>query len=186
MAIGLEGDTAFRDFLISANTDGSSPTLETIETIKKHSFNYTESGDGSCSITNLNIAPHGTGTLVIPARNWQNGDILNIKAVKSSKLFDEYNLSVETRIKTFPAVQGPAPSVTDDASNITVSGSNFSIGIPGAYGTIGANFTVSIDGAGLVTTGYSITNPIAEAKETGVIYDESGSVDQLSWDRKGL
>ncbi|WP_246302491.1 Ger(x)C family spore germination protein [Paenibacillus plantarum] len=45
LAIGLEGDTALRDFLISASTDGSSPTLETIETIKKHSSYYIESGD---------------------------------------------------------------------------------------------------------------------------------------------
>ncbi|OCT10776.1 hypothetical protein A8709_23370 [Paenibacillus pectinilyticus] len=201
------------------------------------SFNWSVGSD-SGSITNLNIAPHGNGTLVIPARNWQNGDILNIQAVKSSKLIDEYNLTIGTPVKTFPAVQGPAPTITDNASNITVSGSNFNvvfskttgqvtsgtyngstiivggprinlapvdlpawtlstisqsvqgnqavISISGAYGTMGANFTVSIDGAGLVTTGYSLTNPLAGAKETGVIYDVSGSVDRLSWDRKGL
>ncbi|UKS26967.1 Ger(x)C family spore germination protein [Paenibacillus sp. HWE-109] len=42
LAVGLEGETAFRDFLISASTDGSSPTLEAIETIKAHSLNYIE------------------------------------------------------------------------------------------------------------------------------------------------
>ncbi|NQX67246.1 S-layer homology domain-containing protein [Paenibacillus alba] len=201
------------------------------------SFNW-RAGSDSGSITNLNVAPHKKGTLVIPGRNWQYGDTLNIQVYKSSKLIDEYNLTVGTPVHTFEAVQGTAPIVSENASNITVSGSNFSIvfskasgqvtngtyngstilvggprinlapvnlsafslssisqtvqgsqaviRISGSYGTMGVNFTVSVDGAGLVTTGYRLTNPIDGAKETGVIYDVSGSVDRLSWDRKGL
>lgn len=195
-------------------------------------------GSDSGTITSLNIAPHGNGILVIPARNWQYGDIVNIKAYVGSKYIDEYNLPIGTPVKNFTAVQGAAPAVTEDASAITVSGSDFSIvfnkttglissgtykgsniivggprmnlapvtlpawtlssisqsvqgdqaviQIAGTYGTMGASYTVSIDGAGLVTTGYTITNPIAGAKETGVIYDVSNEVDKLSWDRKGL
>ncbi|WP_229757890.1 Ger(x)C family spore germination protein [Paenibacillus marchantiophytorum] len=45
LAVGLEGETALRDFLISASTDGSSPTLEVIETIKAHSPNYIETNN---------------------------------------------------------------------------------------------------------------------------------------------
>lgn len=195
-------------------------------------------GTDSGAITNLNIAPHSNGTLVIPARNWQYGDIVNIQAHVGSKYIDEFNLPVGIPIKSFPSVQGPAPTVAEAASTITITGTNFSIvfdkttgqitsgtyndstiivggprinlapvslpawtlssisqsvqgnqaviNIAGSYGTMGATFTVNIDGAGLVTTGYTITNPIPGAKETGVIYDVSGAIDKLSWDRKGL
>lgn len=196
-------------------------------------------GEDSGKIADLNIEPHGNGTLVIPARNWKVGEILNIQVYnQSSKLIDEYNLPIGGLDKTFSTAQGAAPSVSEDDSNITVIGSNFSIvfnkttgqitsgsyneetvivggprinlapvalpnwtlsdithavqgneaviGISGAYGSMGVTFSIKIDGAGLVTTGYKITNPIAGAKETGVIYDVSSSVDRLSWDRKGL
>jgi spore germination protein KC len=42
LAIGMAGNTAFRDFLISASTDGSSPVVEAIETIKNQSQIYIE------------------------------------------------------------------------------------------------------------------------------------------------
>lgn len=90
------------------------------------SFNW-RAGSDSGSITNLNVAPHEKGTLVIPGRNWKYGDTLNIQVYKSSKLIDEYNLTVGTPVQTFEAVQGTAPLVTENGSSITVSGSNFNM-----------------------------------------------------------
>ena len=75
------------------------------------------------------IAPHTKGVLTIPARNWQDGDLINLRfSRKNGLLLDEYNLPVgRKRTVTFPSVQGPAPAITQTATSIMVKGSAFSI-----------------------------------------------------------
>jgi hypothetical protein len=84
-------------------------------------------GTSTGTISNLDVAPGASGTLTVPGRNWQIGDIVNLTFVRGGALIDEFNLPVGNLKKSFPPVTGPAPTVTSDASSITVAGSNFSI-----------------------------------------------------------
>ena len=47
-------------------------------------------------------------------------------------------------------------------------------------------FEIRIDGQGLITTAYTLHDPVKAANEVGVSYILSSSIDQLSWDRKAL
>jgi hypothetical protein len=47
-------------------------------------------------------------------------------------------------------------------------------------------FEIRIDGQGLITTAYTLHDPVKAANEVGVSYVLSSSIDQLSWDRKPL
>jgi hypothetical protein len=47
-------------------------------------------------------------------------------------------------------------------------------------------FEIRIDGQGLITTTYTLRDPLKAANEVGISYVLSSSIDQLSWDRKSL
>ena len=47
-------------------------------------------------------------------------------------------------------------------------------------------FEIRIDGQGLITTAYTLHDPVKAANEVGISYVLSSSIDQLSWDRKAL
>ena len=47
-------------------------------------------------------------------------------------------------------------------------------------------FEIRIDGQGLITTAYTLHDPVKAANEVGISYVLSSSIDQLSWDRKPI
>lgn len=113
------------------------------------SFNW-QVGTDSGSVTDLNLAPHADGTLIIPARNWKEGEILNIKVYQGSSYIDEFNLPIGFVAKTFSSPQGPAPIISENDSEITVSGTNFDIFFSKTTGTITNG---SYEGSTIITGG---------------------------------
>jgi hypothetical protein len=203
-------------------------------------------GPDSGTFTHFDLPPHGSGMLSIPARAWQNGDMLSLKFYRPGRILaDEFNLRLGRPAPVFPKVQGPAPAVIADTNALRVAGPDFTITfsrqtglitdgifrgrrvleggpylhlgavnlpgwwltnlsysttrdeavveITGRYMAVRGNedrgkteFQVRIDGAGLITTHYTVFNLPEDASEVGVSYDLSNDVDHLTWQRKPL
>jgi beta-galactosidase/beta-glucuronidase len=121
-------------------------------------------GAESGKIESLSVSPHAQGMLTIPARRWENGEILDLKFYRAGDiLVDEYKLPVGRASRVFPAPRGPAPKVTADANSITVSGSDFTI--------------VFSKATGLITEGTYHGTPILESGP----YLNLGAVSLPSW-----
>lgn len=61
------------------------------------------------------------------------------------------------------------------------------ITINGAYGSLGCKFILSIDGAGLLNTTYTVNNPLETYyNEMGIAYNLVSSIDRISWERNGI
>jgi hypothetical protein len=200
----------------------------------------------SGTVTHFSLPPHGSGTLSIPARAWQNGDVLNLKFYRPGRiLVDEFNLTLGKPAPVFPKVQGPAPAVIANTNTLRVAGPDFTITFSrqtglitegtfrgsrllegGPYLNLGAvslptwwltklsysttpdeavvdisgrymavrggeergktEFQVRIDGAGLITTHYTVFDLPEDASEVGVSYELSNDVDRLTWRKNSL
>jgi beta-galactosidase/beta-glucuronidase len=110
-------------------------------------------------------SPAAEGKLVVPGRNWKDGEIMELKfyhpwdvpvhqyyrlvgqhAVRfpdGSQFdalgltpIDEFHLRIGKRLVTFPGPQGPAPKVTENNQSLTVQGANFRIVFSKATGLI--------------------------------------------------
>ncbi|BDI29012.1 hypothetical protein CCAX7_10630 [Capsulimonas corticalis] len=96
-----------------------------------------KAGDGSGKMRGPNVAPGGQiGVIEIPARDWKNGDIVNIKVFRDKEYVDEYNFTLGIPHPIFPAAQGPAPTVTTDAKTIQITGRDFSLSFDQSTGSL--------------------------------------------------
>jgi len=94
-------------------------------------------GTDTGKIEGLTLPPHGEGMLSVPARQWHEGEILDLKFYRRGEiLVDEYKLPVGRQIKIFPSPLGPAPRISADSNSITVSGPDFMIIFSKATGLI--------------------------------------------------
>jgi hypothetical protein len=85
-------------------------------------------GSDSGEVNGPKLAPGAEGRLILPARAWHDGEILNLKILRPGALLvDEFNLRIGKRVRTFPGEQGPAPKLSEDAQSLTVQGSDFTI-----------------------------------------------------------
>jgi len=85
-------------------------------------------GSESGEINNLNLAPRAEGTITVPARSWQAGEILNLKFFRPGALLvDEFNLRIGKRVRFFAEEKGPAPMVSEDARSVSVQGTYFTL-----------------------------------------------------------
>jgi len=85
-------------------------------------------GRDSGEISSVNLAPGGEGTIRVPGRGWQAGEILNLKFIRTGGiLVDEFNLRIGKRATSFPGEKGPAPKISEDARSLTVQGSDFAV-----------------------------------------------------------
>lgn len=76
----------------------------------------------------LYILPHYEGTLEIPYTNWAENDQLELKfRDRYNRLIDHYLLKISPQNVSFQEVEGPAPKIKENNSEITVSGKNFEI-----------------------------------------------------------
>lgn len=77
-------------------------------------------------IAGPDVAPHGEGTLEIPARDWRDGEVLNLRFVRTPDLFvDEFNLPIGTVDRSFPGPRGPAPRLHEADGSLFVEGADF-------------------------------------------------------------
>jgi hypothetical protein len=194
----------------------------------------------------INAAPGADDTLRVPARDWRDGEVLELEFYGPAQTpIDIFHIRIGKRVVTFPGPQGPARKVTEDNQSLTVQGSGFHIVFSKATGLISegvfhgkkiieggpflnlgtmalppwwlinmrhsstadevvinligahvarrgsgpgmsALFEIRIDGQGLITTHYTLRDPLKSANEVGISYVLSSSIDQLSWDRKPL
>jgi hypothetical protein len=85
-------------------------------------------GNSSGDMAGPAVEPHSQGVLKIPARNWRNGDVVNLKFQRADGLVvQESALSVSPTPPSLPIARGPAPPITKDVSSITVAGKDFSL-----------------------------------------------------------
>jgi len=75
------------------------------------------------------LPPHQSGTLVIPARAWASGEVLNLKFYRPGGiLVDEFDLPVGKPVPVFNNdAAAPAPSVTADSNTLRVAGADFTL-----------------------------------------------------------
>ena len=203
-------------------------------------------GAEAISLPALNAAPGADAVLHVPARDWRNGEVLELEFYGASQTpIDVFRLCIGKRVLSFPAPQGPAPKITEDTQALTVLGPDFrvvfskttglisegtfrgkelieggpflnlgSVGLSpwwlieirhsltadeAVINLVGAHvarhgsgpgmsteFEIRIDGQGLITTRYTLHDPVEAANEVGIGYVLSSSIDQLSWDRNAL
>jgi hypothetical protein len=191
-------------------------------------------------------APGAEGVIRIPARDWHEGEVLELEFYGAAKTpIDKFHIRIGKQVVTFPGPQGPAPKVTENNQSVIVQGSDFHIVFSKATGLIsegvfrgkkiieggpflnlgsaalapwwlihmshsatadeviinldgahvalqgsgpGMNmaYEIRIDGQGLITTAYTLREPVKAANEVGISYVLSSSINQLSWDRNPL
>jgi hypothetical protein len=94
-------------------------------------------GSASGELKGIDLAPGEEGIFAIPARSWQEGQILNLKFYRSgAMLVDEFNLRIGPHVRRFPGERGPAPKISEDAQSVTVRGTEFTITLNKATGLI--------------------------------------------------
>ncbi len=94
-------------------------------------------GQESGTISGPDVAPHAAGILLVPARSWQDGEVVNLQFHRGQDLLvDEFNLTIGALAKSFPAPAGPAPKIREDANGIVISGASFSIAFDRETGLI--------------------------------------------------
>jgi beta-galactosidase/beta-glucuronidase len=75
-------------------------------------------------------------------------------------------------------------SSTPDEAVINLIGAH--VARRGSGPGMSAAYEIRVDGHGLMTTEYTLRDPVKAANEVGISYVLSSSIDQLSWDRKAL
>jgi hypothetical protein len=91
-------------------------------------------GSGTAS---LDLEPHQAGTLTIPARDWKDGDVLNLKFYRLGDLLvDEFNLPLNPQPRTLAPPQGPAPALQEAQDRIVISGQDFNVAFSRQTGLI--------------------------------------------------
>ena len=103
----------------------------------KNWFNHTNLGEikilwavgkDSGEIGGVNLAPGGEGAISVPGRDWQSGEILNLKFIRAGGIVvDEFNLRIGKRTAGFADEKGPAPRISEDARSLAVQGSDFTV-----------------------------------------------------------
>ncbi len=113
-------------------------------------------GDESGTLT-PSLAPHTAGVLVVPGRAWQDDDVLQLTFTAHqpgySYLVNELRLPLVEHAIEFPGPLGPAPSLAETESEITVTGDDCEIIFDKATGTIRS---ASYGGDLLLTSGPSL------------------------------
>jgi alpha-L-fucosidase len=84
------------------------------------------------------LPPRGEGTLFVPAVEAKAGDILRLTFSRSDgTAVDEYALPLGEPVKPdWPPAGGPAPSLSEDAASITVTGTGFRVVFSKATGLV--------------------------------------------------
>ncbi|MBO0866832.1 MAG: hypothetical protein J2P16_17360, partial [Mycobacterium sp.] len=112
-------------------------------------------GGQSGTITGPNVAPHANGTISIPISSLNPNDVLDLKITRGGELIDEYRLPFQpgdspTTIDPTVSDSAPAPKLSEDASHVTVTGSDFQVRFSKATGLID---DAALNGSTLIASG---------------------------------
>ena len=85
-------------------------------------------GSDSGTMAGPDVEPHSLGTLRLPARQWKEGEVMNLRFCgRDNYLIDEYNLPIDPLAVSLPSPQGPAPKLEEHQDHIAVTGRDFSL-----------------------------------------------------------
>ena len=136
-------------------------------------FSWSVAGE-SGEIAGPDVAPRGEGRLVIPGRNWQQGDLLELVVRHSDGwVIDEYRLPVDPPAPVSPTPAGALPDITETAESIRVEGSNFTITVSKQNGLVTSGV---YNGATLIQSG-PFLNIIGAELSNWTLADVSASTD---------
>ncbi|MBD8548563.1 hypothetical protein IFT82_17735 [Sphingomonas sp. CFBP 8760] len=84
------------------------------------------------------IAPHADGLITLPARDWQAGDIVDLRFFRAGDLLaDEHRLQIApAQLTTVPFPTGPTPRIERTRDAILVSGTDFALRFDRRTGSI--------------------------------------------------
>jgi len=126
----------------------------------KNWFNHTELselkihwsvGNESGDMAGPSVAPHADGSFQIPARDWKDGDVVDLKFSRADGLVvEESDLPVAPKLSALPTPQGPTPQIAEDTNAITVSGKDFSLAFSKQTGLITSGI---FQGANIIESG---------------------------------
>ncbi|WP_326673379.1 glycoside hydrolase family 2 protein [Streptomyces sp. NBC_01257] len=110
-------------------------------------------GGRSGTLQGIDIPPRHSGTLTVPAGAWSQGDVLRLTFRRGTALVDEYRLWLNSRATpSFPPDGGTAPTVSETAGTITVTGVDAPFTV--VFDKRTARLTeASADGAAVITSG---------------------------------
>ena len=87
------------------------------------------------TLSGPNVPKRSSGQLTLPARNWNDGDVLELEVTYQGIIIDEYALSIGK--KDAPAFgEEPLEKISVDTSSFLVSGNSFSIQFDSETGLI--------------------------------------------------
>lgn len=135
-----------------------------------------------------NVAPGQGGAILLPARNWADGEKLCVEAYeKSGFLVDAYELTVgkETVKRTFRKTSSLTPDVTETEQNIHISGKDFQITFSRETGLMTGG---SFHGETLIQSGPYLNLHGAYYKPSVFRYDKDGVfvVKATEWKCSGI
>lgn len=74
-------------------------------------------------IHDVDVKPRSVGTITVPAKGWNDGDVLDLTFKRDDRLVDEYRLWLNRRVTpNVPKPGGTPPRIGETATTITVSG----------------------------------------------------------------
>jgi hypothetical protein len=83
----------------------------------------------SCGILpGPDVEPHAAGSLVLPGRDWQDGDTLSLRFVEpSGREVNSFTLAISPAKPALPRPHGPAPGLSETRDEIIVTGPDFRV-----------------------------------------------------------
>ncbi len=88
-------------------------------------------------LSSVDISPHCSGLLIIPAPKPNEGDLLDIQFLRADgSLVDHYRLPFKERSRTVPELEGRMVSIEDNGGEIRIKGSNFAVAFSRVTGLI--------------------------------------------------
>ena len=86
---------------------------------------------GVVDTATLDIPPHTMGQLVLPAREWKEGEVVRIEAIKDGLVIDRYDIPLGAPPSSAPGLAGMGREsdlvLEEDGDDFTVTGAGFSV-----------------------------------------------------------
>ena len=128
---------AYSPFVISQTIYATPAPGEGLRVMVENRFNHSNLSETSITwkvgeaggvIAGPSAKPHATGEMLIPYRNFKDGDIVELAVCRADGVqVDEYRLEVGVPAFRIPALSGKAPDLKEDYHFIDVSGEGWTL-----------------------------------------------------------